>query len=177
MWEQCVVLEDVPDGSTLGRHPYARARVVEHVAVDGDTPLVEGEQSCDHSQHGRLPGPVGSEQHDRLTEPGLERDVERERSEADADARVETHAGNQRSRSDTSTTTDTASSTRLSAIAPPRLVWSSTKIASGMVCVSPWRFPANRIVAPNSPSARAHGSTTRRKVVKPRAPSVAAASS
>src|SRR5215211_1257541 len=148
MWEQCVVLEDVPDGSPFARDPYARGRVVEHVAVDG------------------------------------------ERSEADADASVETHAGNQRSRSDTSTTTDTASSTRLSAIAPPRLVWSSTKIASGMVCVSPWRFPANRIVAPNSPSARAHvsaapatsdgaisGSTTRRKVVKPRAPSVAAASS
>ena len=51
--------------------------------------------------------------------------------------------------------------------------------ASGMVCVRPWMLPANVIVAPNSPSARAHasaapatsdgarnGSVTRRNVVQ-----------
>ena len=32
-------------------------------------------------------------------------------------------------------------------------------MASGMVWVRPGKFPANVIVAPNSPSARAHAST------------------
>ena len=31
-------------------------------------------------------------------------------------------------------------------------------MASGSVSVFPWRLPANRMVAPNSPKARAHAS-------------------
>ena len=59
-----------------------------------------------------------------------------------------------------------------------------------MVCVRPGKLPANVIVAPNSPSARAQhstppatsegatsGSVTRRNTVEPDAPRVAAASS
>ena len=63
-------------------------------------------------------------------------------------------------------------------------------MASGMVWVVPGKLPANVIVAPNSPSARAQastapaasdgpisGSVTRRKTVQRPAPSVRAASS
>ena len=62
--------------------------------------------------------------------------------------------------------------------------------ARGMVCVLPGKFPANVIVAPNSPSARAHertapainagrivGSVTRQNVYQRDAPKVRDASS
>ena len=56
-------------------------------------------------------------------------------------------------------TTLTASSTMLSAIATDRSDSSAVYTASGMVCVTPGKLPANVMVAPNSPSARAHEST------------------
>ena len=75
-------------------------------------------------------------------------------------------------------------------MAAPGSVCRASKTASGSVCVRPWRLPANVIVAPNSPSARAHastapatscgrsnGSTTWRSRKPGEAPSVAAASS
>ena len=43
---------------------------------------------------------------------------------------------------------------------PPGSVCRCSKTASGSVWVRPWRFPANVIVAPNSPSARAHDETS-----------------
>ncbi len=118
--EERVILEHVPDRSALGGDPLARRRVVEHLAVDDDAPGVECEQAGDHPQHRRLAGTVGTEEHDRLAGLGVEPDVEGEHAEPDADTGLEAHAGNHWSRSDTSTATDTASSTRLSAIAPPR---------------------------------------------------------
>ena len=81
---------------------------------------------------------------------------------------------------------ETASSTRLSTIADPGSVSSARYTASGIVCVTPLKLPAKVIVAPNSPSARAHvsaapaasdgaiaGSVTRRSTVQRPAPSVA----
>ncbi len=88
------------------------------------------------------------------------------------------------------TTTEIVRRTRLSTIAEPGSTSSARYTASGMVCVTPLKLPANVIVAPNSPSARAHvsaapaasdgpiaGSVTRRSTVHRLAPSVAAASS
>src|SRR5262249_54998375 len=188
--EQRVVLEHVADRPALRRYPRAAPWIVEYLSVERDASRVDGEQAGDRPQHRGLAGAVRTEQGDGLARCGFERDVECQRAERQSDSGVEAHAGNHRSRSETSTTSETASSTRLRAIAPPRLVWSSTKIASGIVCVSPRRLPANRIVAPNSPRARAQvnaapaitegamsGSTTRRNVVNRRAPSGAAASS
>ena len=83
-----------------------------------------------------------------------------------------------------------ASSTRLSAIATDWFDSSRLYTASGVVWVRPWMLPAKVIVAPNSPSARAHasaapaisagaiiGTVTRRNTVHRPAPRLAAASS
>ena len=80
--------------------------------------------------------------------------------------------------------------TRLIATAVDRSDSSATKTASGSVWVRPRRFPANVIVAPNSPRALAQVSTrpatsegpiagivTRRITVQGLAPKVAAAPS
>src|ERR1700674_2339473 len=96
----------------------------------------------------------------------------------------------QRCLSPTSTTSEISSSTRLRMNDASWFVSRSRYTASGIVCVRPGKFPANVIVAPNSPSARAQQSTapamsegrtsgrvTRHRTVQRLAPSVRAASS
>ena len=73
----------------------------------------------------------------------------------------------------------------MASAAPMSPLENRLKIASGSVWVFPWRLPANRIVAPNSPRARAHaraapaerpwpaiGTATRKNVSVLPAPSV-----
>ncbi len=99
-------------------------------------------------------------------------------------------APNTRRPTSASTTIETVSSTRLSTIAEPGSTSRARYTASGVVCVTPLKLPANVMVAPNSPSARAQvraapaasdgpidGSVTRRNTVQRLAPRVAAASS
>src|SRR5699024_6498118 len=94
------------------------------------------------------------------------------------------------SRNPASTSTETTNSTRLSTIATFGSVSNARYVANGSVRVSPGKFPAKVIVAPNSPNARAQhntapaaipgatlGNVTRRNVSQRPAPNVAAASS
>src|SRR6185369_9196213 len=101
---------------------------------------------------GRLAGAARADDRDHLAGLDLERDLEVEAGEAHGDAGVERHrrpqSPSQRPRKPISTASDTARRTRLSANA-----------ASGRVCVRPGTLPAKVMVAPNSPSARAHVST------------------
>src|SRR6266700_3489360 len=85
---------------------------------------------------------------------------------------------------------DTAINTTDRATAVSRSLSAATYTAIGIVCVTPGKFPAKVIVAPNSPKARAHanptpasragrmsGKVTRRKVYHGEARKVYAASS
>jgi hypothetical protein len=58
------------------------------------------------------------------------------------------------------TATHTASNTKLNAYAASGSLSSSKYTAKGVVWVLPSMFPANVMVAPNSPSARAHATAT-----------------
>ncbi len=144
-----------------------------------------------------LPGAVRSEDGDHLTGFDSEFDVEVEGAELQADARVEAHpapgAGvppSHRSRRPTSTANDTAISTRLRINASSGFDSNARYVASGIVWVVPGKLPANVIVAPNSPRARAQastapainagrtvGSVTRRNTYQRDPPNVRAASS
>ena len=59
-----------------------------------------------------------------------------------------------------STGRPTVSAMMAAAMAASRLSWNSLYTSSGKVCVRPARLPAKRMVAPNSPSARAQASTS-----------------
>ena len=85
---------------------------------------------------------------------------------------------------------DPARKTTDSANAPSRLVSMADMMANGMVWVSPVRFPANIMVAPNSDKALAHarprpvtmagaasGNVIRKKVRQGETPKVCATSS
>src|SRR5918994_27697 len=190
--EEQVVLDDHADLAALRRQVDSALGVDQDRVVEHDPPLVRTEQAGERRQHRRLARTVGSEQRHDLAGVHADRDTQPKGVAAYHDPRAKAHrALTHRSRSPTRIAMETATITRLSAIAvsaSPRLI--APYAARGSVCVVPGKLPANVIVAPNSPSARAQhrtapastpgatlGRVTRRKVVQPDAPRVAATSS
>ena len=119
------------------------------------------------------------------------RDVQREVAQRDARAKREHRRGPRPARSFTTSRIAplSATSTAERASAALKSVEKRSKIASGAVCVTPRKLPANISVAPNSPSARpqasarpvpsdgsASGTATRPNVRASEAPSVREAS-
>src|SRR6266508_2530797 len=169
----------------------AGGHIVQRPAVENDAPARRWVEARQRSDERGLPCAVWAEQGDGLTCGGLERRGHGEVAPASLDVDDQAHrAARNRSRRPTITASDTPTSSSESAIAPSGSVWSRSNTASGSVCVRPWRFPANVMVAPNSPSALAQhstsaaaicgasmGSVTRRSTYQREPPSVAAASS
>src|SRR5690606_21730799 len=207
--EQQIVLEHHADAAALRRQ---RAQIR---AVQPDLATGHRDETRQGAQRGALARPVRPEQRHDLPRPGGQHEIQLERPPPHHEPRIQpparfTDRGPRggttrhpprstsaysgppihRPLSSASTATETASRTRLSTIAASGSVSSARQTASGIVCVRPGKLPANVIVAPNSPSARAQhstapattpgatsGSVTRRKTVQRPAPRVAAASS
>src|SRR5581483_6200274 len=189
--EEEQVLECDRDRALLGGHEDARGRIVERHAVDPKRAGVERDQAGERVHDRRLAGAVRAEERDQLAARDRELDVEIELAATHPEPCLDAHsASKKRRRSATRTPSDTASSTTLKRIPASGRLSSDTYTSSGSVCVLPGKLPANVMVAPNSPSARAQasaapatsagrrsGSVTRRKTVHGPAPSVRAASS
>ena len=118
MREQQVVLEDDADRSLLHRHADRVGRLVQHDAVERDAPSVDGQQSGEGTQHGRLARTVRPQQGDDLAWCDAEIDIQVEASHPCLELRLKAHdVPSQRSRSPTRTASETRSKTRLSRMA------------------------------------------------------------
>src|SRR6266705_344818 len=185
-----MVLVHLARTPALGRDVHAPARVVEHGAIEDDATL-HLVQAGERAQQRCLARAVRSQHRDGLAGGGVQRHVQSEGVALYAHHRFERHsAPSQRSRMPTRIATETTRRMRLSVIAASGFVSVSSAryTAIGTVCVRPGKLPANVIVAPNSPSARAQhstapekmagrssGSVTRAKTIPPFAPSALAA--
>src|SRR5207247_5307176 len=158
--KQQVVLEDHADRPAFRRHTEAARRIFEDDVVELDTSAVQRDESRDRTKKRCLTSAVRPEQSHDLPGRGVDRDVKVERAEPNRDSgRQHQNARRYRSRMTTRIASATASRTRLSMIATSGRVSRAMYTASGRVGVAPGRFPANVIVAPNSPRARAQEST------------------
>ena len=200
VFEQHVVLKHEPDRATFGLNERRNRRVVDRVRVDHDSPSVDCGETSEATQQRALARTVRTEQRQHLAGPHLDVDAQVERSAAQLHVGAQAHSCtlvdslparmNQRSRSATSTANEIAIMTNANTIACSGLVSRARYTANGIVWVVPGKLPAKVMVAPNSPSARAHasaepaasagpiaGKVTRRNVYQREAPSVRAASS
>src|SRR5260370_13789287 len=151
----------------------------------------KGTQPRDGPQKRGLTRPVRAQQSHHLSLLNGDGHVEVQGSESEADGGIKAHAEpSQRSLRPTKTTNETSRRTRLRMKEDSGLVSRRRYTANGTVWVTPGRLPANVIVAPNSPSARAQhktepaktdgpisGSVTRVNTLQRLAPNARAASS
>ena len=190
--EQQVVLEHDADRAPLGRDEHVgrrrrgrrrRARCARDRAAT---------RPASARSNVVLPAPFGPSTATVSPSADLQLGVEVERAEAEPDLRASrlirhraSDRGGTRARRRTPRAARGSSRSR-----PAGSTRAGGRPRAAVVWVRPWMLPANVIVAPNSPSARAHasaapatspgamsGSVTRRNTVKRPAPSVAAASS
>ena len=158
MREQQPILEHDADASVLGRDVDAVVRIVEDAAVERDPAEVRWRRPAIAPTSVDLPAPLGPRS---ATVPGPAVNAA---STANPPAWTRTSTSRV-----IAPATDPAwrparrrrpppAGSEIT-MAAPGSVCRASKTASGSVCVRPWRLPANVIVAPNSPSARAHAST------------------
>src|SRR5205823_1709121 len=196
MREQRAVLEHQADPPPLGRHVRAPIPVEQDPAAQPDDPSLRRERARDGSEERGLPGPRGPDEPDDLAtdlDPSVEVDARQAVTDVGSKDRFvhDSTSARRDPRVRTARRTPPLTATRRAAMASavvtsPRE--KDPKIASGSVWVWPSRFPANMMVAPNSPRARPHaraapadrdraarGTATRPNVLAGPAPSVRAA--
>ncbi len=121
MGEQEVVLEHEADVPVFGCEAHICGRVLEHPSVDDDATPVEGDESGQGAQQGRLARAVGSD-HGDDTLADVEAHIEVQDAEGDCDLGGEGHrVASHRSRRPIRTMNDTANMTRERARATPSL--------------------------------------------------------
>ena len=122
-----LVLEHDGDGPLLRRHGDALRRILEHHAVQGESPLLDRDEPRQRVQQRGLAAAVRPQDGRRLAGGDRELDVELEGAPVEAGARLEAHgASSQRPRMMTRMVSDTARSTRLSAMPASGRLSSST---------------------------------------------------
>src|SRR5262249_52369578 len=159
------ILRNVADPAALGRQVHGSFGVEDRLAGDRD-PAGRFPQPGDRLQQRGLPGARRAQDGDRARlESGS--DLQDEAGQREPDVELDQGAPASRfsrrlcSNSVTQTVTKAIAATmptsRKAASSWP--IWVRWKIASASVCVRPGMFPATRIVAPNSPSAREKASS------------------
>ena len=174
MPEEQSVLEHHRDRTLLGRHEHARGRVVEHHTVERIDPRRSARARRSRAAASSCPAPFGPTSTTSSSACDVQLDVEVQRSELHLDAgtqyRVRGRAGGDGH--EAAAPIGRAPNTRRPTTRQHRdrdreqheaqhdgraaVLSSARYTASGIVWVTPLKLPANVIVAPNSPSARAH---------------------
>src|ERR1043166_7788664 len=151
--EERAVLEDDTGGSRARCEVYRS--IIEDGVVERYGSSFDRREACERAHERRFPRAVGADQRDRSSSLRLDRRFDDEVCDDAPHFRAQRHLVRNLPRRAINAISERATSINDIRIALPGSVCIASNTARGNVCVRPRKLPANVIVAPNSPRARA----------------------